>query len=257
MTGSYLDRARLDHRGIVVLGAGAGIGAACCRALADAGAALLCVDRDAPLAATIAAATGGHAFTADVTAEEGMSSVFAAADDLFADRLHGVVDVVGVANIAPIGAFDQARYKAQLDIVLTHALLAIQHAAPRIARNGGGAMTFIGSISGIFSVPGQAIYGMSKAALHHLVRCAAHEYGPSGVRMNVVAPSSTRTPRLIDKFGPDYWDRVAAQAPLRRAGEVEDVASAVLFLQSDLASYVTANQLVLDGGCSAVAPIAT
>jgi NAD(P)-dependent dehydrogenase (short-subunit alcohol dehydrogenase family) len=116
-------------------------------------------------------------------------------------------------------------------------------------------MVFVGSISGMVSVANQAAYGTAKAALHHLVRCAAHELGPQSVRVNAVAPGFVRTPRLLARLDEEFWDRVANVNPLRRVAIPADVASAILFLASDLASYVTGNVLTLDGGTNFLAAL--
>ncbi len=253
----YVSRLSVAGQAVIVLGAGAGMGAACCRALAQAGAQVFCVDRDPELAKEIAEAIDGIPFASDVTNRAGMEAVFQAASDRFGTALRGLVDIVGVATIRPIEAFDDTAFDAQFDIALRHAYLAIQMGGPIIAANGGGAMTFIGSNSGMKSVPGQSIYGTAKAALHHLVRCSAREFAGRGVRMNVVAPSFVRTPRLVEKLGDAFWRTVDAAAPMGRAGTVEDVASAVLYLQSPLAGYVTGNVLTLDGGSDVVAAIPT
>lgn len=253
----YVARIRLDGQAVLVLGAGQGMGAASVAALADAGATLLCVDRDPELAEAVAREVGGHAFHLDVTDRGEMESLFRTIATTIAEPLRGVVDIVGMATIQPLEAFDDEMLSGQFDIVLRHALLAIQIGAPLVAANGGGAFTFIGSNSGMKSVPGQTVYGTAKAALHHLVRCSAREYGPRGVRMNVVAPSFVRTPRLVERLSPDFWNSVDAAAPMGRAGTVEDVASAVLFLQSALAGYVTGNIMTLDGGSDIVAAIPT
>jgi NAD(P)-dependent dehydrogenase (short-subunit alcohol dehydrogenase family) len=254
---SFVNKLRLDGQACVVLGAGAGMGAECCRALAEAGARLVCVDRDPALAEAMARELGGLALTEDVTTRAGMERIFVKAVERYGQAVKGVVDIVGIATIGPVDGFDDAALATQFDIVLRHAILAVQVGAPLLARHGGGAMTFIGSNSGMKSVPGQAIYGTAKAALHHFVRCSAREFGPRGVRMNVVAPSFVRTPRLLAKLGADFWRDVDAAAPLGRAGTTEDVASAVLFLQSALAGYVTGNILTLDGGTDVIAAIPT
>jgi len=253
----YLPRLRLDGQGIIVLGAGAGMGAASSRALAEAGARILCVDREIALAEQIAGEVGGVAFAANVTERAGMESVFQAAQDQLGASLRGVVDIVGVALLDKVESFDDEKFDAQFEIVLRHAFLAVQIGAPILAANGGGAMTFIGSNSGMRSVPGQTIYGAAKAALHHMVRCSAREFGDRNVRMNVIAPSYVRTPRLLEKLGPEFWERVDRTAPMGRAGTVEDIASVVLFLQSALAGYVTGNVLTLDGGGDVVAALPT
>jgi NAD(P)-dependent dehydrogenase (short-subunit alcohol dehydrogenase family) len=240
---------------MVVLGAGQGIGKEVCHALAQAGARLICVDRDEDLARQVARDTQGVAFVADVTQRHDMERIIAAAEGTFGKQLRGLVDIVGVAHIGPLDTIDDTAWDGQMDIVLRHAFLALQVGGAALKRLGGGAMTFVGSISGLRSVPGQAIYGAAKAALHHLVRCAAHEFGPAGIRVNAVAPSFVRTPRLEARLDEAFWTRLEKTIPMRRVGQPSDVAAAVLFLQSELARYVTANVLTLDGGTSAVAAL--
>jgi NAD(P)-dependent dehydrogenase (short-subunit alcohol dehydrogenase family) len=242
---------RLDGRGFVVLGAGGGgMGTQTSLALARAGATLLCVDNKESEAADIAAATGGTAHTADVTSRTDMEAVFARADQLFGDKFAGIVDIVGVArNSALPDAADDA-IAWQFDIVLRHALLAVQIGAPMLARRGGGAITFVGSISGSSAIPTQGIYGIAKAALHQLVHYAAQEFGPGNVRVNAVAPGFVQTPRLKAVLPADVWQKIGDANPLRRPADPIDIAKAILFLSSDMASYVTSNVLTLDGGVS-------
>jgi NAD(P)-dependent dehydrogenase (short-subunit alcohol dehydrogenase family) len=254
-TPSYPDLIRLNDQGMVVLGAGQGIGKEVCHALAQAGARLLCVDRDEELARQVARDIDGIACTADVTSRNDMVRIIGAAEEAFGKQFRGLVDIVGVAHIGPLESFDDAAWTGQMDIVLRHAFLALQIGGAFLKRLGGGTMTFVGSISGLQSVQGQALYGAAKAALHHLVRCAAHEFGPSGVRVNAVAPSFVRTPRLEARLDEAFWTRLEKTIPMRRVGQPSDVAAAVLFLQSELARYVTANVLTLDGGTSAVAAL--
>jgi NAD(P)-dependent dehydrogenase (short-subunit alcohol dehydrogenase family) len=254
-TPNYPDLLRLHDQGVVVLGAGQGIGKEVCHALAQAGARLLCVDRDEDLARRVAHETHGIAFVADVTQRHDMERIIATAEGTFGNQFRGLVDIVGVAHIGPLESFDDTAWGGQMDIVLRHAFLALQIGGTSLKRLGGGAMTFVGSISGLQSVPGQSIYGAAKAALHQLVRCAAHEFGPTGVRVNAVAPSFVRTPRLEARLDEAFWTQLEKTIPMRRVGQPSDVAAAVLFLQSELARYVTANVLTLDGGTSAVAAL--
>lgn len=245
----FLARARLTDTGAVVLGAGQGIGRQVAHALAQAGAHVLCVDADASLAQEVAAEVGGSACSADITTRPGMEQVFEASRRLPA-RLATIVDIVGRAYIGAIEDLDDEAYWAQHEVVYRHAWLTLQLGAPRLAEGGGGSIVFIGSTSGVTSAQGQALYGSQKAALHHLVRCAAVEFGPRGVRVNTVAPGFTRTPRLNELMR-DRWDEVTASVPLRRAGEPEDVASVVLFLASAMARHVTAQTVIVDGGLTA------
>ena len=251
----YSSQLRLDGRGFVVLGAGDGMGRQTCHALAQAGAAVLCVDRDMALAEAVAVEVGGTAAVADVTVRADMERTFALAEARFGRSFSGVVDIVGVAQIGALADMDDAGWARQFDMVLRHAYLTIQLGGTALGRRGGGTLVFVGSISGLVSVGNQAAYGTAKAALHHLVRCSAHELGPRGVRVNAVAPGFVRTPRLLERLNESFWNSVAESNPLRRVAVPAEVASTILFLCSDLAQYVTANILTLDGGTSAVAAL--
>ncbi|HJT39786.1 MAG TPA: SDR family oxidoreductase [Sphingobium sp.] len=251
----YLGRLRLDGRGIVVLGGGDGIGRQSCLALAQAGARVLCVDRDAALAEAVAKEVDGDFFAADITSREDMAKLFAFAGDKYGSDLKGIVNVVGVAFIKPFPDIDEEIWDKQFDIVLRHAYLTLQIGAPMLAANGGGSMTFVGSMSGMGSIRNQTAYGSAKAALHHLVRGGASEYGPQQVRVNVVVPSFIRTPRLVAKLDQSMWDKMTSVTPLGRVSTPDEIASAILFLQSDLASFVSGAVFPVDGGVTAQSPL--
>lgn len=248
---NHLDLARLVGRGYVVIGAGGGgLGDATCEALAGAGGQLLCVDRLEAQAQSIGARVGGVPFVADVTRRADVEAVFDHAHKTMGERFAGVIDVVGMAKNARIGEMDDSAIEQQFAIVLRHSVLITQIAGPLLAKAGGGTLTFVGSLSGIAAVPNQTFYGMAKAALHHLVRCAALELGPQKVRVNGVAPGFVSTPRLLSLLPQEKWESLAMRNPLRRVATPEDIAKAILFLVSDLAEYVNGNILTLDGGVS-------
>lgn len=115
-------------------------------------------------------------------------------------------------------------------------------------------MTFIASVSGVTSAPQHAPYGAAKAGLVSLIRTAAVELGPKGIRANGVAPGVVWTPRISALLGDQGRDDQAQNAPLRRVAQPTDIAAAALFLSSDLAAYVTGQVLVVDGGVSAKFP---
>lgn len=250
----YTSFSRLDGRGFVVLGAGDGMGRQSCHALAQAGARVLCVDRDPLLAEGIAHEVQGVAIGADVTSRTDMQRVFQTAQAELGQTFRGVVDIVGMAKLASLVDHDDESWNSQFDIVLRHAWLALQLGGTALAARGGGTMVFVGSIGGLVSVRQQAVYGSAKAALHHLVRCSAHELGPRGVRVNAVAPGFVRTPRLLKALRPEFWEQVAETNPLGRVATPADIASTILYLCSDLAGYVTGNVLTLDGGAHFVPP---
>ena len=243
---------RLDGRGIVVAGAGQGIGRQTVHALAACGARVLCVDYDAEAAERVASEVGGIPAVADVRERADIERVLKqAADEL--GVVAGIVDIVGMSKYAPITKTSDADYDWTFGMVLRHAWLLTQVGAGFMA-DAGGAMTFIASVSGITGAPLHAAYGAAKAGLMSLVRSAAVELGPSGVRVNAVAPGVVWTPRIGAMIGEEGRARNARNAPLNRVAEPSDIASAVLFLQSDLSSYVTGQVLVVDGGVSAKFP---
>jgi NAD(P)-dependent dehydrogenase (short-subunit alcohol dehydrogenase family) len=238
---------RLDGRVFAVLGGGNGIGRQTCHALSQAGARVVCVDRDAALAQAVAAETGGDALCGDVTRREEVERIFAEARER-AGPVRGVVDIVGIAHLGPFMQLDDARWRSQFDLVLTHAFLALQVGGRAIAEAGGGAMVFVGSMSGVTNVPGQVAYGTAKAALHQLVSSAAKELGPTGVRVNAVAPGFARTPRLNDMIDEEQWREIGELTVLGRAADPSEIAAPILFLASDLAAHVTGQVLLADGG---------
>jgi 3-oxoacyl-[acyl-carrier protein] reductase len=127
-------------------------------------------------------------------------------------------------------------------------------AVPEIRRAGGGAIVTIASGSGTVTMPGGylAAYGMVKAAVMHYTRYLAVEVGPSGIRVNCIAPGVIRTARLIAQSVVTgiVNDEAAAQLPLRRHGETSDIADAVQYLVTPLSSWMTGQVLAVDGGAT-------
>src|SRR5271154_3756009 len=223
---NYINPASLDGRGFVVLGAGQGIGRQTAHALARAGARVLCVDRDPELAAAIAAEVEGVACVADVTARADVERVFADATGRFGDKLGGLVDIVGMADIRSIPDTDDASWNRSFDLNVRHAYLAMQIGARAMAN--GGSMVFVSSISGTHSIENEVSYGAAKAALNHLVRGAAHELGPRNIRPTGVRPVFFRPPRLLAALSEDFGTGLKPYIPLRRPAEPSDVAKAIL-----------------------------
>ncbi|KAE8754982.1 SDR family oxidoreductase [Paraburkholderia madseniana] len=250
----YLSLLRLDGRGFVVLGAGQGIGEQTVHALAQAGARVLCVDRDETLARKIAETVDGIPCTADATSREDMQRVFDTARQHFG-RVHGVVDIIGVAGLKPLAAVDDASWDQQFDIVVRHAYLAIQIGGEMMKADGGGTFAFVGSLAGELAVPNEVAYASAKAALHHLVRCAGAEYAPHNVRINAVSPGFVRTPRLNQRLDEATWTRVGNAIPLGRAATPAEIAGHLLFLASDLSAHMAGEIIAVDGGLGVVAAI--
>ncbi len=246
----YPGKLRLDGKGFVLIGAGQGIGRQAAHALASVGARVVCVDVDKDLADDVAKEVGGVPWSGDATRR-------ADAERLFADArtelgaIEGVVDIVGMARYAALLDIDDENWDWHFDIVLRHAWLAMQLGGRAMAETGGGAMVFVASVSGITSAPLHAAYGAAKAGLMALVRSAAVELGASGIRVNAVAPGVVWTPRVSAYLGDEGRQRNADNVPLRRVALPADIAAAILYLASPLASYITGQTLVVDGGQTA------
>ncbi len=244
---------RLDGRRLVVIGAGLGIGRQTAHALASAGARVCCVDVEGDRAADVANEIDGVAAVGDATQRADTERVLAEASAALGG-LDGIVDIVGMARYAQVVDVTDEDWAWQFDIVLRHAYLALQLGGRALAASGGGAMVFVASVSGITSAPRHAAYGAAKAGLMSLVRTAAVELGPDGVRVNAVAPGVVWTPRIAEFLGDDGRRRNEDNTPLRRVAQTSDIAAAILFLMSDLAAYVTGHTLVVDGGVGAKFP---
>ncbi|MDA8044748.1 MAG: SDR family NAD(P)-dependent oxidoreductase [Actinomycetota bacterium] len=246
---------QLDGKVALVAGAGRGIGRACALALAEWGASVVCLDSDTER---------GEAVAAEV-AEVGPGGVFARADVL--DRasvrdavglagshfgaLDIAVDIVGLGRFKSYLDFSDEDFDDQVDINLRQLFIVSQECLGEMVRAGrGGSFVAISSTAGLGAMPHMAFYAATKAAVMSLVRTLAVEMGPHGIRVNGVAPGSTRTPRTAFLDEEARLREFSARVPLGRRGLPEEQAAAVRFLASDQASYMTGQTLVVDGGSS-------
>ena len=166
------------------------------------------------------------------------------------------IDVIGEARWGRALELTDADWEDSFDLVLRHVFYLAQASGRRMVTQGsGGAIVSIASVSGLFAAPLHAAYGAAKAGLIALTRTLAVELAAARIRVNTVAPGAILTPRLLDMTTSERRAESAASIPLGRLGEPEEVAKAVVFLASDLASYVTGQTLVVDGGASVKFPL--
>lgn len=237
----------LEARGFVVAGAGQGIGQAAANALAAAGARVLCIDVVPERAQQVAEEVSGVPLSVDMNTRDGVEKALAVALESFG-RIDGFVDIIGISKFTPLFDITDEDWEFTQTMNVRHAFLMAQIFGRRFAEQGVGSMVYIGSVSGMTGAQLLADYGAAKAALLSLVGSVAGELGPSGVRVNAISPGVVWTPRMSARIGEDRRADFAKDVPLGRLAVPSDIGAAALFLSSDLASYVTGQNLVLDGG---------
>jgi len=252
----YLEKFKLPGKTAIVTGAGQGIGLACAEALGEAGARVIVADRDVALAKSATAQLTAKGFQAEMAEMDVTDSgrVTELADELVAR--HGRVDIlVNNAGIArsetPAETVTDEHWLNVLDVNLNGTFWCCRAFGKHMLAAKGGTIVNVGSMSGfIVNKPQeQSYYNASKAAVHHLTKSLAAEWGARRVRVNAVAPTYIETPlNAFVKSNPKMWDAWIGGTPMGRLGQVEEIASVVLFLASDAASLMTGSIVLVDGG---------
>jgi 3-oxoacyl-[acyl-carrier protein] reductase len=242
----------LAGRTALVTGGTRGIGRGIAEVLCGAGARVVISGRDADrgekAADEISTPVAPCVFRrADVRS---LDDLHAAAD--YARERFGSLDVLvhnaGVYPEVPLERMSEADWDLVHTTNLKSAFFAVRACLPLLKQSPAGRIVFVSSITGpITGYPGLAAYGASKAGMDGFMRTAAIEVAPFGITVNAVAPGSIRTEGLAD-LGEQAIASMEALIPLKRLGEPRDVGGTVLFLASDLASFVTGQSLVVDGG---------
>jgi NAD(P)-dependent dehydrogenase (short-subunit alcohol dehydrogenase family) len=236
----------LDLQGerVVVTGGASGIGLATARLSVAAGAAVWVIDLPGQKPAHVAGTIGAQGIEADVADLNSLRKAFSKLDDVS-------IAIVN-AGIAPCGCFLDVSpdlWQRVLSINLNGAFYTAQLAAEKMKLRRRGSIVFTASTNSYDGEPNLTAYNASKAALLGILHTAANELGPYGVRVNAVCPGLIRTPLTRDTFSDESaLSKYFAQIPLGRGGEAEEVAQAILFLASNLASYITGATLLVDGG---------
>ncbi|MFL1453958.1 SDR family NAD(P)-dependent oxidoreductase [Marinobacter sp. GN3S48] len=246
----------------IVTGGGSGIGAAIASMLTRQGWSVVICGRRSSTLKRIAETTGAHAVVADITNPDGVSHLVDYALEQFG-KLDGLVLNAGVIRPGLVGELSDQDWAAMIETNLTAPFKLLRAALPHLVESKGSVIG-IASVSALQASGGIAGYNASKAGLSMLLRSVAIDYGPQGVRANVVCPGWTRSEmadmemselgaeRGLDKE--QAYKLASCLAPLERPALAEEVASVASWLLSPAASYMNAAVIPVDGGLSSVDP---
>jgi NAD(P)-dependent dehydrogenase (short-subunit alcohol dehydrogenase family) len=237
----------LEGKVVLVVGASAGIGAEAARVLAADGAKLMLVARSEEPLAKIAAELGAAYTVGDVARSDDVAAFVQATVDRYG-RLDGAFNNAATGQAGRLDQVPEEDFDRIMAVNVKGTWLCLREEVK--AMTGGGSIVNVSSIGGLRGSSGMGVYQATKPAVIGLTRTAAHDFGPLGIRVNVIAPGPTESP-MLDQLRRDLPGGVEARinaTPLRKAGTGAEVGSTVSFLLSDRASHLSGVVLPVDGG---------
>jgi NAD(P)-dependent dehydrogenase (short-subunit alcohol dehydrogenase family) len=247
-----------EYKVALVTGGGSGIGLAICRTLAREGASVVIIDVDRAVGEAARdgiVQTGENAVFAqcDVSDAESVKAAVAVTVESYG-RLDCIVNNAGISLSADITDMNDAAFDRLVGINIKGIYLFLKHGIRQMRKQGtGGSIVNIASVGGVVGTPLITAYTMSKHAVVGLTRGAAVEQGPHGIRVNAVCPGPIHTP-MIEEYARrnnTTLEALGADLPLRKIGQPQDVAEAVLWLCSDKSGNTTGSLVMVDGGYTA------
>jgi NAD(P)-dependent dehydrogenase (short-subunit alcohol dehydrogenase family) len=252
---------RLDGKVALITGGGRGIGAAIARRFVEDGAKIVISDIRKDLLDEVAKSlTPGMVATCagDVTKFDDVKKMVEETVK-FGGKIDVLVNNAGIDPGGSIVDIEIDQWKKIIDVNLTGPFLCMKAAIPYMIKQGGGSIVNIASLAGVRCLPSMPAYCASKGGLIQLALQAALEYGPKGIRSNVVAPGATKTEMLTEAMKGlsqaikrDAFEVLAESVPLRRAAAPSEMTGACSFLASDDSAFITGAVLMVDGGAAIV-----
>ncbi|MFI6072130.1 SDR family NAD(P)-dependent oxidoreductase [Actinoplanes sp. NPDC051343] len=237
----------LEGKAVLVVGASAGIGVEAARVLAADGAKLMLVARTEEPLAKLAAELGAAYHVGDVSKADDVAAFVRATVERYG-KLDGAFNNAAMGQAGRLDQVPEDEFDRIMAVNVKGTWLCLREEVK--AMTGGGSIVNVSSIGGLRGSPGMGVYQATKHAVIGLTRTAAHDFGPLGIRVNVIAPGPTESP-MLEKLRRDLPGGVEARikaTPLRKAGTGAEVGDTVSFLLSDRASHLSGVVLPVDGG---------